>query len=632
MEENQNAKRRERIKTILIIFLALLLVLTLFSGTIQNYSLPTVSAQYASYGTINEKIRGSGVVNANQNYDVVAEGKRKVASVKVKVGDEVREGDVLFVLEAADTDGSVKEAEAALQEAELAYQKALLTAAPDYAAENQEIANAREDLQTAVQKRDAAKNQSSAVSDADYEAAKATAASAAEQTAVLNGYLATVSAGETEGVPAQYITGMLSAKERADAAAAQAAAAQANAESLAAQIPVSSLEQEANVRSLERAAETADTAYVRAKHDYEGSGGDAELRRAMEDAEQASRYAAEDVQAAKNVLDDIRNKEAQLSKARADAADAQERQSSAQAELSAASADAGSLIMEEIGSLTAAANAAQAVIDAHDSQGEAVDPALLEEDVTAKERALQTLIIALAEKQRDDKLTEQLGQIDLQKQQQDITKQREALEKLRKDSGTLEVTTKNGGIVNAVNFAAGDELMGGETLASVTLTNSGYTLTYSATAAQARKVKSGMIADVTNAYYSDITAKLVGIRPDTDNPSSTDKILTFDISGRDVTAGQMLSLSLSCTSASYDCVVPNSAIMEDRDGKFVLIIKAKSTPLGNRYFASRVDVKVLASDELSSAVEGDMNASDYVITASEKPINPGDQVRMEESK
>ena len=54
----QRTKRREWVKTFAIIFLAILLVLTFFSNTIMNRSLPEVAAQYVESGTINAKIRG----------------------------------------------------------------------------------------------------------------------------------------------------------------------------------------------------------------------------------------------------------------------------------------------------------------------------------------------------------------------------------------------------------------------------------------------------------------------------------------------------------------------------------------------------------------------------------------------
>ena len=45
MEVKEKSKKRELIKTIAIVFLAVLLVLTFFSQTIMNHSLPEVATQ-----------------------------------------------------------------------------------------------------------------------------------------------------------------------------------------------------------------------------------------------------------------------------------------------------------------------------------------------------------------------------------------------------------------------------------------------------------------------------------------------------------------------------------------------------------------------------------------------------------
>ena len=60
MEVKEKSKKRELIKTIAIIFLVILLLLTFFSNTIMNRSLPEVATQSIVGGTINAKIRGSG--------------------------------------------------------------------------------------------------------------------------------------------------------------------------------------------------------------------------------------------------------------------------------------------------------------------------------------------------------------------------------------------------------------------------------------------------------------------------------------------------------------------------------------------------------------------------------------------
>lgn len=635
MEEmNKNVKRRERIKTIMIIFLLIILLLTFFSNSIMNHSLPTVSAQYASYGTINEKVRGSGLVTANQNYEVVAEGSRTVSQVSIKQGDEVKAGDTLFVLEAAEDDEAIKAAEESIKAAELAYQKALLTAAPDYDAQNQEIANARADLQTAIRKLNEARNApGSSVSAADYQRASARAKAAATRISELSGYQAMVSSGELDGLPQEYLAGLQAAKAALDIANEQLAAAQADVDTKFAAVTVTSAEQESTILSLERAAETADTAYQRAKSDYEASNGDMELRRAMEDAEQTARYAHEDIDNAKSVLTGIKASENALSDARAVLNQATADQKSAQRSYDTAVSGVGTLIQTDLNAANAEADEAAAVISAYESeQGEGgfTDISSLEEAVSAGERNLQSLLLTLSKTKKDDALNEQINKLDLESQKNDIDKQKTELEKLKKNAGTLTVTSKNDGVVNNVNFAVGDDVMEGAVLASITLTGSGYTLQFSVTAEQAKMVKVGTNAEITNNYYSDITAKLLSSKADTENPSSNNRILTFEITGKDVTPGQMLALSIPCSSQSYDCVVPSSAIMEDNDGKFVLIMESKSTPLGNRYYATRANVTVLASDEVNSAVQGDVNPSAFIITTSEKPLTPGTQVRMED--
>ncbi len=130
-------------------------------------------------------------------------------------------------------------------------------------------------------------------------------------------------------------------------------------------------------------------------------------------------------------------------------------------------------------------------------------------------------------------------------------------------------------------------------------------------------------------YYSDITATLTQIKNDPENPGKN-KILEFNIEG-DVTGGQSLSLSVGQKSSNYDMIVPNSAIREDNNGKFILIVESKSSPLGNRYIASRVDVEVLASDDTQSAISGALYGGEFVITTSTKPVEAGKQVRLSDN-
>ena len=98
-----------------------------------------------------------------------------------------------------------------------------------------------------------------------------------------------------------------------------------------------------------------------------------------------------------------------------------------------------------------------------------------------------------------------------------------------------------------------------------------------------------------------------------------------------MTPGSSLTVSIGQRSQEYEFVVPKSAIRSDSNGDFVLIVTAKSSPLGNRYKATRVDVQQLASDDTNVAVSGGITNGDYVITTSTAPIKNGDRVRMADS-
>ncbi len=121
----KSTKRREWVKTAAIVFLSVMLVLTFFSQTIMNYSLPVVAAQYITSGSITAKVRGTGTIEAGDPYNVELTETRVISSVAVKKGDVVEKDQVLFYLEDAESE-ELKAAEKALNEAILAYETAIL--------------------------------------------------------------------------------------------------------------------------------------------------------------------------------------------------------------------------------------------------------------------------------------------------------------------------------------------------------------------------------------------------------------------------------------------------------------------------------------------------------------------------
>ena len=167
-EARTPAKRRELIKTLIIIFLAVMLVLTFFSNTIMNKSLPEISTETVASGKLTERIEKRGVVEANQAYNVTVDGNRVIEKIHIKTGQEVKKDDVLFTVNTVESE-KLETEEATLDTLKLEYETALLKDPLDYSAENQKIKAARAELNDLIAKRDAARYNDSNAANAKEE-------------------------------------------------------------------------------------------------------------------------------------------------------------------------------------------------------------------------------------------------------------------------------------------------------------------------------------------------------------------------------------------------------------------------------------------------------------------------------
>lgn len=558
-------KNREWVKNAAIIFLAVLLVLTFFSNTFMNRSLPEVATEYVTSNSITAKVRGKGTVTANGSHQVKAEQDREIRAVMVKAGQQVNAGDVLFVL----GEGSSEELEAAqesLRQLQVSYQRAAISAPTfDYSQDERKMKQAEEELtaaQEAEQQALEALKAASSIPESEIKAAEERLSAAQATYAELS-----AKAEETRQAAQTRVDNALAELERLlnqQPAPAQGEAAPAAESASADDIP--DTEPTPNTESTPSPAPTESPAIQAARKEL------ADAQIALETLN------FPELTAAKNNVDRCQ---------------------------------------EELDRML---NADGALRSAYD------------EAVAARKTAEDTLFeqkYALQQKKQEDDKSQQLAYIDLA----DIAAQMELQKKkIRELSGgeENEITANVSGTVQTVECTAGDMKVKGDVLCTIEVPDMGYTLSFSVTNEQARRLHTGDTATVSNYYWgSQIVATLSTIKIDPKNPQ-TNKLLTFDLTG-DVNAGAELTISVGEKSANYDTVVPNSAIRSDSNGSFVYIIEAKNSPLGNRYIARRADVEVLASDDVNSAVTGSLNNGDYVITTSNAPVNNGDMVRMADS-
>ena len=616
-----NVKRREWVKTAAIIFLAVMLVLTFFSNTILNHSLPEVAT--------------------NETYDVTIKQTRKVASVKVRVGDSVSAGDVLMTLEAEESD-ELKQAQTELESMELSYEKSLIAASTEAARENRDVQKLREaynDLLAQYNQYSTmdARQIASAKAAADAKLKDLQAASKAAQEA----YDArNAEKAELEKESAECKTLISALRTIIDKKAEVDAANNTYAQDC--------IRYQADYeRLLELAGKDPQRAmsYARYPEQFKDMLTDDDLKNARNSYPAGS---TEDGKPAVSASDPKLARAQEIATAYTTIVSDQDKVSSLQTELDRLIADTDDIrenddINWEYDKALRKYDSIQAQLDAFDSKTETLkkDAERAAQAVSDQQEYVDKLASAstLAEQVKsakqalEDKIFEQGladgSALDLEAAKKAIDEKKADIEKLTQNADEVEVKAKVGGTVSAINVTAGNNAGAETPLMTLNLTDRGYTVKISVTNEQAKKVRVGDSAELVNYWYGgDIQATLENITNDPSNPGKA-RLLVFRLTG-DVEPDTNLTLSIGQKSANYDCIVPNSAIRTDSNGTFVLAIVAKSTPLRTRYTATRVDVQELAKDDTVTAVTG-LSSGDFVITTSTKPIEAGTQVRLVEN-
>lgn len=567
--------RKDKIKNITIIFLLVMLILTFFSNTIMNYSLVEVSTQQVTSGQITSKVRGSGSVEASESYSVTIEETRKIATVNVKKDAEVATGDLLFTLEDTDSD-ELDAAKKSLNEAQAAYESAVLTAGITVA-ERQSIEAGKGSSLTQKQNEIAAANQRVKDAQAAVDAAQASVDKIKAQIDAVSNSTADTTAEEKAVLDAE--------KKNSEAQDSLTSAESAYT-------PVKSAYDTALSEYND-----AVIAFNAAKATYEKDTSDLNNKKAMDAAEIAMKSANEKLKNCKGNLDKVQGP---YDSAKSAATDSKNALSNANYNLS---------VKKLTGTNTAEANNLQAQLNT----------------ATAALTDANTALTSATNDQK--KVTDKIsGEVTIASAYKTMTDLQEEVAKLQAKSIGTEITSPISGTVTDISVTAGTTVNANDVMMTIQPENKAYVLQFSVTENQAKKVRVGDTAEILNNWYgNDVSAVVSAIRKDPQNRSNS--IIICEMKG-DVSVGDSYTLSIGEQSSNYDTIVPTSAIREDSNGKFILIIESKSTPLGNRYYARRVDVDVITSDDTKSAVTGALEGYEYVITTTTKPIKENEQVRL----
>lgn len=616
--------RKDKIKNITIIFLLIMLVLTFFSNTIMNYSLVEVSTQQVTSGSITTKVRGSGSVEASESYSVTIEQTRKIATVNVKKNAEVSAGDLLFTLEDSDSD-ELDAAKKSMNDAQAAYETAVL-ASGITVAERQSIENGKGSSLTDKQNQIASANQRVTDAQAAVDAAQANVDKIKAQIDALGNSVQDTTAEEKA---------VLDAEKRNSDAQDNLANVEANYTPVktaydSAATAYSNAEEAYNeavsvYNEAEAAYDKKKTAYNDAKKAYNDLS-------SLADTDQKKIDAKNTMDAAKSAMDAAESTkssyESAMNKAKRQKDNSLSSLNTYQDSLNKVQGNYDSA-KTNANNTKVALNNANYKLSVKKLTGNNTEAANnLQAQLNTASAALTDATTALTNATNDaKKVTDKInGEVSIRAAYETLKEAREEVAKQEKKSIGTEITSPIAGTVTDIAVTAGTTVNANDVMMTIQPENKAYILQFSVTENQAKKIKVGDTAEVVNNWYgNDISAVVSSIRRDPQNRANN--IVICELKG-EVGVGDNYTLSIGQQSSNYDNIVPTSAIREDSNGKFILIIESKSTPLGNRYYARRVDVDVITSDDTKSAVTGALEGYEYVITTTTKPIKENEQVRL----
>lgn len=646
----EQKSKKDWMKNVIIVFLIIMLLLTLFSNTITNYTLPQVSVAMVNQGEISDVIRGSGTVSAGDAFTIKATETRTILSVDVEKGAHVDMDSPIFTLKDQDSE-ELSKARDELADLELKYYKSLLTTdmstdeavrvntggASSFNAYINKLSELEDEIEAAQQN---VLDKQQMVDNLEVgKSVEAINQVGQKYSANLEKNLATYA---QEDAKTAFDNAKTHLKEALNNDLANVKTEIANSSSTDAQM--------SSYLGDVRAVLNAIDAYLYPIGSTPPGGGSAlvspgiygEIIKVASTIDDFNTIynkfgtfvdpSKPETGVLKNEYDGALEKYKNATNGRNSLEKLQKRQD----ELTNAITAIDSVNVSENGDYKAATerlraatlniDSVQAAIDKSDKTFDAA-ATYAKDDLAKAKDTLERL-----KQEKKDLATEIGNALEADKYSEDIVRKKEDLAKLEQKAMGATIKAPISGTIQTISKTAGDTIKPDEELCVIIPDGKDMTIKISISNDQAKKVNIGDTATLANSWaYPDAVCVVKTIADDPDNPGKN-SLVTCVITGTTVKTGQNMNLTLASSTKNYEKIVPNSAIRKDNSGDFVYVLVEKSSPLGNRYIAKKVSVNKMASDDNNTAVTGDLNAySDSVITSSNKMVEGGKQVRLSES-
>lgn len=607
------SKKKSTVIKAIVIFLAALAILTFFSNTIMNLTIPKVVAQRAQWGNLSFTNSATGTVDIENKTEVKGIDGREVLEVFVSNYESVSEGDVLFSLKPIEDSEELEALQDQLDDLieQRDYDNRLPNNPPDYSSFIQSIEQARLSIVEAQTTLNNAQNRNSIITSANNTIAQNEAQLVASQaeldaaTTTLEQYQSEIDEleAELEILQNRYDTFVAMGTPTPTPIGATPEVTPTTAPTEVPATPTST--------PTPSAEPTVDPSVT------PGEGG-ITTPTATPVATATPMPTATPTPTAiptphplDPLLEQMAEIEAQIETAELASNNASIRLSEASSEYARISAiidDANALILEAEAYPSVAE--AQLALDAANSS------------LTAAQRAYEEQQI------QDGIARDQLAQQRADRDEQ-IADLQEQIEELTESIDINEVRATADGYVFNLMVMKGDILTkDGVVLTIIPEVDAEYVTTFTFAADVANSMYIGMELPTDNYWVEGCI--ITSIKPDANDPRNS-RVVKCKVVSDYMYLGETINVMVGRSNQNYENIVPSSAVNEDNTGTFVYVLEESQTPLGDKYIVRRVDVTVEATDGTRSAIAGEnLENGAQIIVRSEEPLQTGDRVRLQD--
>ena len=572
------SKRRAKVIKAMIAFIVILALLTFFSNTIMNLTIPKVMGSYASRGNLSYSNNARGTITVDNQTEVKGLEGRTVEKVLVGNYDLVKKGDQLFTLKPIEESSDLQSKKDSLVELQRAAEYDSRTDdSVDFSSYYDTINSCKESLSQAedtldkVRNRDDVEAENKAIIDEESVKAVSLEASVTAAAKTVEDLKKDISAIDSQIAPLQsqiqvYVA--LGTPTPTPTPVPGTSTPEAVPEG-ASPTPIPDLDPD----GIDRNSPTYEIDKLMFKIGQ------------LEEQKKA-------------ISSQLSDAQARLDEASAALAECQGKIAEAKAEI----AELATLPTE-----TAAQNA-----------------------VTAAQHAVTAAQKSLNDAQTQAGITQDKNRDLAEDREKQIAKLEKEIAELEKAAKITAITAPADGYVYNVSVYAGDSLTAKDIVAYIIPEfDRVCSVTFEFTSQAAQSIYIGQALDVTSGFIDGCT--VASIKPDPKNPRGT-RLVKCIVDGNDAWPGEEITVNAGKGNDNYKCVVPASAVNEDNSGNFVYVIQGSSTPLGDKYTVKRVDVTVEAEDGAAKAIKGEgLDKYDVMIVIrSEKPLEDGQRVRLED--